>query len=205
MLSLFGRSLQLSPDAFFCAPHAELARAVRNMAQASMVRLSDSEVDILASGGKLATARFCIATWADLADLAAPADGARKRCHEQLHQEEIDAGKAGTHDVWICDYSQSTDRPRYGRRSLPALTCSSRYSSWLARRDMIAREHLVAQGIRGWHTPGLPFQLPWLRALQNEVVADRHVRILAGNGQNLCNIVPLQLFLLSHLEVLDKE
>ena len=127
-----------------------------------------------------------------------PGKAGRVQMYEAAREDKIKDGSLLASDTFFCDSSQNADstRARIGQRVLPTLTCSTQLQAHHIKRELLLTEHLVAQGIRGARSDG-PFQLPGIDLVENSW-ADQDMRIITGNGQNICQVVPLHLFIYGH-------
>ena len=124
-----------------------------------------------------------------------PGDASRAEELSRKRAADIEAGKVKS-GHYITDITQSAKLQEL--HSLEEV--STKFRSSLHSRDMLAREHLIAQGVRGWKSDGL-FQLPWAEEIDN--IGESAIRTLAGNGQHVCVVVPIHLCLLGFAELVE--
>jgi hypothetical protein len=209
LLSLFGRKMRLKPDCFFVAPKELVARHIARLANLAFIELAAEDVETLAAGGRLPQPRHGIQSFDDLLQVARPGTFERLQGYRAHHKQALDAGTVSPDEALIYDLSQSVERPRIGRHALPALVTKCDFYSAKLGRDLLPVEHMLAQGVRACAVPGdsgsasgVPFQIPWRNLLTGpKALSDAQVKFLAGNGQNLLNVIPVQLFVLSHADV----
>ena len=178
------------------ATKEDLACEVQRLAARLQIGFSLEEVSTLASGGALQVPVNGISTFLELLAMNSPGDASRAEELSRKRAADIEAGKVKS-GHYITDITQSVKRMRVGTKVLPTLCTSTKFRSSLHSRDMLAREHLIAQGVRGWKSDGL-FQLPWAEEIDN--IGESAIRTLAGNGQHVCVVVPIHLCLLGFAE-----
>ena len=199
LLSLFGRTIAMNPMDLFVATKEDLACEVQRLAARLQIGFSLEEVSTLASGGALQVPVNGISTFLELLAMNSPGDASRAEELSRKRAADIEAGKVKS-GHYITDITQSAKRMRVGTKVLPTLCTSTKFRSSLHSRDMLAREHLIAQGVRGWKSDGL-FQLPWAEEIDN--IGESAIRTLAGNGQHVCVVVPIHLCLLGFAEPVE--
>ena len=186
----------MNPMDLFVATKEDLACEVQRLAARLQIGFSLEEVSTLASGGALQVLVNGISTFLELLAMNSPGDASRAEELSRKRAADIEAGKVKS-GHYITDITQSVKRMRVGTKVLPTLCTSTKFRSSLHSRDMLAREHLIAQGVRGWKSDGL-FQLPWAEEIDN--IGESAIRTLAGNGQHVCVVVPIHLCLLGFAE-----
>lgn len=198
LICMFGRKLILTYDVFFCAPTDEICEFLKTWASKFHLNLTSAQLTTLATCGVVQDCVLGRLGWRDVLALVSPSDAERLRDHENAHNEKHGVGGGGN-DGCVCDFSQNPCTGRSSTRGvLPTLTCSAKYFSTKLGRPLLPKEHFIAQGVRAFADTG-PFQLPWAEALVGGGFSESQLRALAGNGQNLCNVVPLHVFVLGHL------
>ena len=194
LLHLFGRSIAATPDVFLGAREEDVIDRLRKLCHKHYIHVSEETLAKFARGEVLQSPECCMSSLQDLMEIVSPGKARRAKGYQQLQKSGSDSNAK---DPFYADLSQNPlERPRIGKSNLPTLTTRAEFAAQHLGREVLLQEHFIAQGVRGFKS-SCPFQVPFIDLIADEF-SDQDLRTLAGNGQNICCVIPLHLFIYGH-------